>query len=220
MSDPLAIEVVNLGVNYGGRWVLRGLDMKIRPGETVALAGVSGSGKSTLLKCILGFAGPTEGFVRVFDHPVDGHGVWQARRCLAYVAQEPDLGAGTARQAIERPFTYKANMHLRHNLGRLPLLLERFNLESGILDKGVSSLSGGEKQRIALVSALLLDRPVILLDEVSSALDKANSRAVAEYFREVDDLTVLSVAHDSEWLGAPDHVMHLSGGALVKGVGQ
>ena len=207
MDEIAAIEMVNLGVRFDRGWILRGFGLRIAVGEKVLLTGPSGSGKSTLLKCVLGLVVADEGAIRVLGRAVAGPAVWKARLSLAYVAQEPDLGRGTARQALERPFTYKANTTLRGNLDRLPALLDRFNLPHAVLEQDMAALSGGEKQRIALVSAILLDRPIILLDEASSALDKANKQAVAEFFQQARDRTVLSVAHDTEWLGFSNRVI-------------
>ncbi len=215
-----AIEIEKLGVKYDGRWVLRDFATQVDAGEKVTLTGPSGSGKSTILKCVMGLVVPLEGSIRVLGNHVDGHGVWKTRRSLAYVAQEPDLGTGTVRQAIERPFDYKANALLRGNLDRLPALLERFNLPQVLLDKATTSLSGGEKQRIALITAILLDRPIILLDEASSALDKTNKKAVADFFRQAGDLTLLSVAHDAERLGFSDRVINLADKGSEAGEGR
>lgn len=210
MDNP-AIEIDNLGVRFNQRWVVRGFCARIMRGEKVALTGPSGAGKSTVLKCVLGLAMPQEGTLRVLGQRLDAGSVWQVRHSLAYVAQEPDLGTDTARQVIHQPFQYKANAHLRGNLHRLGELLARFNLDDGLLDQQMSALSGGEKQRIALICAILLDRPIILLDEASSALDKANRQAVANFISAARELTVLSVAHDVEWLGFSDRVIELSG---------
>lgn len=208
-DDRWAIEIDDLGVRYDGRWVLDGFALQMRRGEKVSLSGPSGSGKSTVLKCVLGLVVPQRGSICVLDRPVDRDGVWEARRNLAYVAQEPDLGPGAARDVIQRPFEYKANADLRGNLDRLPELLERFNMRQALLDKPLSNLSGGEKQRIALVSAILLDRPIVLLDEASSALDQANKQAVVDFFAQAEDLTVLSVSHESEWLDFSSRVVEL-----------
>ncbi len=212
-----AIEIEGLGVCHDGRWVLRSFSMRVMAGEKVTLSGPSGAGKSTVLKCILGLVVPQEGEIRVGDRKVDGHGVWEIRRTLAYVAQEPALGPGTARQVIENPFTYRANSALRGNLERLPELLEHFNLPGALLDKDMATLSGGEKQRVALISALLLERSIILLDEATSALDRANREAVGTFFEQAAGVTVLSVAHDSESLGFCNRVVNVPGTASERG---
>ncbi len=220
MSNQLAIDIDHLSVRYDGQWVLKDFCLRLARGEKVTLGGPSGSGKSTVLRCVLGLVMPQAGAVRILGQLMDRNNVWELRRRLAYVAQEPDLGTGTAREIIERPFQYKANSALRKNLGRVPELMERFSLPQPLLDKSMSALSGGEKQRIALVSAILLDRSVVLLDEASSALDKVNKQAVAAYFQQASDVTVLSVSHDSEWLGFSNRVVEMGGGGKLAENGQ
>ena len=215
MRDETAIEIDRLGVRYDGRWVLRDFSLRLGCGEKVVITGSSGAGKSTVLRCVLGLVMPREGSVHVLGRAMDGHHVWDLRRQLAYVAQEPDLGPGTAREVIERPFEYKVNASLRGNLERLGELLERFNLPPSLMDKEMPTLSGGEKQRIALVSAILLDRSIVLLDEASSALDKENKQAVVAFFQQSRELTVLAVSHDTEWQAFSDRVLELPGGSAV-----
>lgn len=215
MNTGYDIEIEGLGVRHNTSWVLRGFDLKVLPGEKVALSGPSGSGKSTVLKCVMGLVEPQEGSISVQGRPLNAHDIWRIRHQLAYVAQEPDLGTGTPRQALENAFSYKANLNLRDNLKRLPLLIERFKLGASLLDKDAASVSGGEKQRFALVAALLLERPIILLDEASSALDKVNKQIVVDFFKEAVNITVLSVAHDPDWLSFTDRVVHLDGKANI-----
>jgi len=193
-----ALETKDLEIRYGTQVVLQGFSLSLEPGEKALLTGPSGCGKSTVLRCFLGFVVPDAGSVSIDGEELTADTVWRLRQLVAYVGQEPDLGTGTAAQAIERPFHYRANAGLRRNLDRIPELFERFNLGRDLLHKDVGSLSGGEKQRIALVSAILLDRKVFLLDEVTSALDKVSKQAVADYFRERDHATALIVAHDPE----------------------
>ena len=209
MDSEVAIDINGLSLRHDGQWVLRDFGLQLGVGEKVALTGPSGCGKSTVLRCILGLVIPDSGSISIMGTSVDSHSIWKARHSLAYVAQEPDLGRGTVIETIEKPFSYRANSHLRDNLKRLDKLMNRFNLPDTILRKQMSSLSGGEKQRIALVTAILLDRPIVLLDEASSALDKGNKQAVADYFQQTEGITVLSVAHDVEWLGFSDRVVEM-----------
>ncbi len=217
MESITAIEIENLSVCFDTTVpVLCGFSLDMPCGEKVTLAGPSGSGKSTVLKCLLGLVSPSEGVLKILGRTLNGQTVWESRRSLAYVAQEPDLGPGTARDALERPFKYKANSGIHGNLERIPGLLDRFNLPQSLLEKEISTLSGGEKQRMALVSAILLDRGIILMDEASSALDKTNKQAVAGYFNGAKDLTVLSVSHDTEWMGFSSRVIEIKGKPGIK----
>jgi ABC-type lipoprotein export system ATPase subunit len=87
--------------------------------------------------------------------------------------------------------------------------MERLGLAASLLKQDIASLSGGEKQRVAILSDLLLDRPILLLDEASSALDAKSKQRVVEVMREMKDRTILSVSHDTEWLDFSDRVVTL-----------
>jgi len=200
-----AIRVQNLRIVLGGRLLLDEFSLSLDRGGRGTITGASGSGKSSLIKCLLGFLRPAAGEVEVLGRRLDAASVWRLRRQMAWVPQEPDLGQGTAREALERPFSYRVNRRLAGRLERVPELLERFLLEPGVLERPVAKLSGGEKQRVALIAALLLERPVLLLDEVSSALDPATRTAVADYLARQEGVTMLSVSHDPDkfHLGGP-----------------
>ncbi|MBN2132699.1 MAG: ATP-binding cassette domain-containing protein [Sedimentisphaerales bacterium] len=216
MNEPAALEAVDVTVLFDGHAVLQDFSMSLGAGETALLTGPSGCGKSTVLRCLLGFVAPETGSVRVEGQPLTAETVWHLRRHLAYVGQEPELGAGTVSEVLERPFHYRANAGLRDNLERVGALFERFALARGLLDKEAGDLSGGEKQRVALIAAILLDRPIFLLDEVTSALDRAGKQVVADYFRSRDDATVLLVAHDPDLFPYADQEVPVgpgSGGA-------
>ncbi len=215
VSMTSALAARDLRVRFGEQMVLHGFSLSLQSGEKTLLTGPSGCGKSTVLRCFLGFVVPEAGTVHIDGAELTAYTVWQLRQRMAYVAQEPDLGTGTAAEAIERPFHFRTNAGLRGNLDRAPELFERFHLDRELLHKGVGDLSGGEKQRIALVSAILLDRPIFLLDEITSALDKAGKQAVGEYFRSRQDATMLIVAHDPEAFSFVPQVVELPGNSKV-----
>lgn len=218
MPPEPAITIDKLTVRLDDRPVLDGLSLHVARDEKVVLRGRSGSGKTTVLRCVLGFVEPDAGEVRVLGKPVTAETVWEVRRRVAYVAQEPDLGEGTVRETLERPFTYRANADCRDNLLWIGDLFARFLLPESLLEKDVDTLSGGEKQRVGLVAALLLDRPVLLLDEASSALDDDSARAIGSYLAERDDLGILAVAHDAVWTDLADRLVDLpAGGAAANG---
>ncbi len=183
--------------------------MSVQAGEKVLLTGPSGCGKSTVLRCLLGFVAPEAGSIHIQGQPLTEHSIWSLRKHLAYVAQEPDLGTERIARVLERPFHYRANASLRENLQRVPELFERFGLGQSLLDKEAGDLSGGEKQRVALIAAILLDRSIFLLDEATSALDKASKQDVTDYFRTHDDVTALFVAHDAEWFSFADQMIQV-----------
>jgi len=209
MQAPPAIEIEDLAINLGGKPVISGFSLKIHHGEKVLLAGPSGSGKTTILRCIMGLAIPDAGVIRIDGEELTSRSAWRLRWKIGYVAQEPDLGTGRVRDLIQRPFSYRANLHLRANLERLREFLARLLLPEDVLNKNPAELSGGEKQRVALLSALLLDRPIFLLDEPSSALDKTAKEAVSDILRSQPERTILSVSHDPTWAFFSDRTIEL-----------
>ena len=212
MESSTALQITDLTIRYDGRTVLKDFSMSLHAGEKALVTGPSGCGKSTLLRCVLGFTVPEAGSIRIQGKEMTAHSVWSLRRHLAYVAQEPDLGAETIRSIIEQPFHFRANASKRDNLERTGELFERFDLPQSVLDKEAGDLSGGEKQRVALIGAILLDRSIFLLDEATSALDKAGKQRVADYFRSRDDVTALIIAHDPEWFPFADQTIQVRPG--------
>jgi len=202
-----AIEISRLTVRFGEKVPFQDLSLTVERGERVVLTGESGRGKSTLLKCLMGFTLPESGEILIEGTPLNGETVWRLRSRVAYVPQEPELGGGTLRQWFEQPFTFKANSHLKGNLSRLPALLERLSLNPSLLDAGSDTLSGGEKQRAALLAALLLDRGILFLDETTSALDPKNSLAVVNLLKNRKGLTLLGISHDPNFLTLADRVI-------------
>jgi len=208
-TDTAALELRNVTVRFDGQKVLDDFSISLATGEKALLTGPSGCGKSTVLRCLLGFVAPESGALHIQGELLDAHSVWALRRYLAYVRQEPELGAGTVSEILERPFHFHANAPLRQNLKRVPQLCEQFGLARTLLNKEPGDLSGGEKQRIALISALLLDRTIFLLDEVTSALDRTSKKIVLDYFQLRGDVTALFVAHDAEWFAFADQTIEM-----------
>lgn len=208
------IRIENLQLRILGKVLLEGFSLHLPKGQHCTLTGPSGCGKSTLLKCLLGFWRPAAGRIELLGTRMNAASVWELRRRVAWVAQEPELGEGTVLDALQRPFGYKANKELSASLERLHGLLESFLLGEEILDQPVARLSGGEKQRIAMIAALLLERPILLLDEASSALDATSRQAVAGYLARRTSTTILSVSHNPEnfQLGGPVIELRSNGG--------
>ncbi len=211
-TSEYALEAAGVSLAVEDRILLSGFDMRVPAGSKTLLTGPSGCGKSTLLKCFMGFTLPTEGQIRVLGQTMTTHNTWGLRRRMAYVSQEPELGSGSVRECLERPFHYRANTHLRENLSQAPAWFERFRLAKGLLDKEAGTLSGGEKQRIALITAILLQRPIFLLDEPTSALDPKAARVVLEWLQSSNEITALVVAHHHALFSFADQTIDLDGG--------
>ena len=173
----------------------------INPEDKVAVRGASGSGKSSLLKSAVGLFPIQAGSVTVDGWELTSATANEIRRRIAYIGQEPILGAATVQEALHLPFTFKAHRDRKPRDQTVTELLERLYLPESILTQSCKSISGGEKQRIAIARALLLEKTIFLADEITSALDPQSREAVmAELFR--PGITLLSVSHDPEWIRA------------------
>lgn len=213
MTEPAyALEWEELSLVFGERVVLRDFTLRVRSGERVVVAGRSGSGKTSLMRCLLGFQVPSLGTVRLEGRPLTPHSVWALRARLGVVAQEPDLGQGAVREALEQPFRFRVNASLRGRLAEAPALFERLRLPADTMAKAVRELSGGEKQRVALAVALLLDRPTLVLDEPLSALDPESRRAVLDELARSPGRTILALMHRAEDFPGAHRVVSLNGG--------
>ncbi|NNJ70110.1 MAG: ATP-binding cassette domain-containing protein [Kiritimatiellales bacterium] len=191
--------------------------LQIRPGEKVVVRGPSGCGKSSLLKCAVGALPAAEGIIRIDGTELKSATVAGIRSRIAYIGQEPVLGADRVRDALLLPFTFKTHRDRAPAEERISRTLDQLHLSSDILDKACKRISGGEKQRIAVARALLLDKCIFLVDEVTSALDPRSRDAVmAELFQ--PEITLLSVSHDPEWINACDRIVEIKNRQLQEPV--
>lgn len=204
------LDIENLTVDYQDKSVITDFSLEVRTGEKVSLSGPSGSGKSTLMNCILGFVQPQKGSIRIHGETLEPSNVWTLRRQIGFVPQEPQLGNGMVSDMLARPFGYHSNRELAVDEVLKEELFEIFQMEPIILKKKIRELSGGEKQRIALISSLLLKRTLYLLDEITSALDDINSHKVIDYLLRRQDLAILFSSHDPRILESSTRIVPLN----------
>ena len=207
------IQLLNICKTFGAQEILKDIQLHALPGEHVMLTGVSGSGKSTLLRIIAGLETPDQGKVLLNDEVVseDTRIIISAEeRPVGFVPQDLGLwGNLTARQ----------NIQLGRKLDNV--LYSKLLEQSGLAElekKSVSLLSSGERQRVALVRALVIQPKILLLDEPFASLDLLKKR---DFYAAVDslvneDCTLITVTHDpTDWTGLkPDRLVVLEGGAI------
>lgn len=194
MPSSAAVEIQNLKLTFNSKTVLEGFSLAVAEAETVVLAGPSGCGKSSILLCLLGFLTPESGAISLQGTPLTPETVWAIRRQVAYVPQEPDLGTGSVQQWLDQMLSFQANTGVSGEL--LTGRLHAVGLTETLLEQPAEKLSGGEKQRVALATALLLQRPILLLDEPTSALDPSSRDKVYHLLRQLTETTVLMISHD------------------------
>ncbi|MFN4288259.1 MAG: ABC transporter transmembrane domain-containing protein [Brevundimonas sp.] len=225
LPEPASGHIVmrDVAFSYPGRPdlpALRGLDLDVRPGETVALVGPSGAGKSTVFRLLLRFYDPQAGAITLDGVDLREADPAAVRERMAWVSQEAPLFSGSALENIAfgheglsleqaRAVASKAQA-----LGFIEALPQGFDTPLG--ERG-RTLSGGQRQRLAIARALIRSAPVLLLDEATSALDAENERLVQAALAEaMGERTTLVIAHRLATVLKADRIVVLDDGRVAE----
>jgi putative ABC transport system ATP-binding protein len=225
-QDADIIRLDNATKSFGARGgrifpALRGVSLRVAPGDFLAVLGKSGSGKSTLLNLIAGIDRPTEGDVRAAGEDLSLLGenkmaLWRGR----------NVGVVFQFFQLLPTLTVEENILLAMDfVGKIPGALRRKRARDllelvGLSDQAAklpSALSGGQQQRAAIARALANDPPIVLADEPTGNLDSETSAAVAELFHGLitQRKTLLIVTHDDKLAGRAHRVIRLKDGQIV-----
>src|ERR671912_1017504 len=194
---------------------LSGISLGLRPGEYVGVVGPNGGGKSTLVRLLNGLLRPHSGSVQVWGHDPATE-PFEVRKHLGVLFQNPENG-------LVAPFVEDDVAFGLENLGvpreemrdRVARAVRAVGLE-GYERREPHTLSGGEKQRVALAGLLAVEPEILVLDEPTSMLDAAGRGEVLEYLQDLrSEKTVLHVTHHLEELTGSDRILVLNGGELV-----
>lgn len=220
LSEALTLHGVSFSYR-AGEPVLEGIDLRIEPGESVALVGGSGEGKTTLLRIMLGLLRPDEGEVRIDGRSVEAVTRASWRRQFAWVTQEPLIFGDTILANVALADGNEAERERARAAlamaGATPLIE---SLEKGmdtVLSEGGKELSGGQRQRICIARALYRDAPVLIFDEATSSLDGPAERAIAATIETLmAERTVVLVSHRLSTVARAQRVLVLRGGTVVE----
>ncbi|MGW4632842.1 ABC transporter ATP-binding protein [Nocardia sp. NPDC004415] len=205
---------------HGDRTVVDELSLSIPAGQRVAVVGPSGAGKSTLLQLLARFHDVDAGAVRVGGVDVRSIGTEDLMARIALVFQDVYLFDGTIEDNVRlgRPDASETEVRAAASAARLDEVIERLpGGWSAQVGEGGALLSGGERQRVSIARALLKNAPIVLLDEVTSALDPVNEAAVQHGIEQLAaGRTVVAVAHRLRTAQRADHVVFLDGGRIAE----
>lgn len=189
------INFKNISLKFNDKIILNNFNLIVNTGEKILISGVSGKGKTTLLKLLLGFSTPNSGSILVDNLELNEQTINIIRNKIGYMPQSTPFLNVKVEKLIHTIFNYKENLKTKLDMSILIQTLKEFNLDSNILSKNINQLSGGEKQRLAFVIIILLDRKIWILDEITSSLDQDMKEKVINYILNTNK-TVILVSHD------------------------
>jgi subfamily B ATP-binding cassette protein MsbA len=217
------IEFAAVSLRYATaeRDALTGIDLNIRPGETVALVGPSGGGKSSLVNLVPRFYHPGGGQIRIDGHDAETLTLQSLRANIAHVGQDvflfddtvaANIAYGGKRDATRAEI--EAAARAAHALEFIEAMPQGFDT---LIGENGARISGGQRQRIAIARAILKDAPILLLDEATSALDSESERHVQAALEELmRGRTTLVIAHRLSTIEHADRIAVLSQGRIAE----
>lgn len=207
------IHFKDVTVSADNKTLLDNISLSLESGDKVVLTGKSGSGKTTVLLTLLGVHVPDSGSLIFQGAPVTQRNISFVRRSVAFIGQEPIVTGDTISDALMMPFQFKANRQNRPQEEQIVTTLKSLELEPDILTQNPGSISGGEKQRIAVARALLMGKNIFLADEITSALDAESRNVITELLLR-PEFTVLAVSHDEKLARRFDYSVVLEKGRI------
>jgi len=198
-------------------FILKEISLKLEHNRSYAVLGPSGAGKTSFLRCLNLMTIPTTGEILYRGRNSLNYPITEYRRQIPMVFQEPVLFNGTVRENLYRPFTLKKWKTETPVEEQLEEVLSICQLNPLFLEKECHTLSGGEKQRVAIARTLLFQPEVLLLDEPTSALDfETANRVIDGILMRFQPFTFIVVTHNMELIKKMDEKIILKNGRLIK----
>ncbi len=200
------IELKNISKKYNNTWILKDVNLELKPGNIYVFKGVSGSGKTTLLNIIAGLDKNYDGDIYVNGNSLDKY-YNEYRNSIGYMMQK---------SLLFRNSTLLENLRLiEDNVPKIEEYAKLFNVYD-ILNKYPNQISGGEKQRVALIRTLLNDRSIIIADEPTSSLDYENSLIFVEHIKKIDisNKIIIIATHKNIYDDIASEIININFGKL------
>lgn len=208
------LTMENISYKLQEQTIIANISLEIVEGSHVTITGPSGGGKSTLLKLLASLLTPTEGRILFHQQNIAELMPEDYRRKVSYCFQQPSLFGETVKDNFLLPYTIrKKEFQQAHAVA----LLKQLQLPEVYLDKKITELSGGEKQRVALIRNVLFLPEVLLLDEVTTGLDEESKQIVNKWLlglNQNQNVTLIRVTHDNEEIAQSKELRRIVAGRL------
>ena len=227
-KENIEIEFRNVSFRYPNAEndTIKNISFKIKAGEKLALVGVNGAGKTTIVKLLCGLYLPTEGEILLNSHPINDYNIYEYYSLFSAVFQDislmpysiaENIAATTEKDEIdfEKVKNSIETAGLKERVDALPLGVDTpFNKN---INEDAVDFSGGEKQKLALARAIYLDRPMLILDEPTAALDPIAENEMYMKFNEISrGQTAMFISHRLASTRFCDRIIHLENGEIIE----
>jgi putative ABC transport system ATP-binding protein len=210
------IECKSIQLIKNKQTILHDISFSIEAGDRIGIIGPSGSGKSSLFRLLNLLMSPTQGEIFYENKPILDYTPMELRRNIGYVLQKPYLFGTTVKDNLLYPFQL---CNQKPDLYEINNYLTKVNLSENILEKKNTALSGGEQQRIALIRSLLIKPEIVLLDEITAALDEENTLLLEKLIideQKARTITLLFITHNMpQAKRLAEKILHLEAGWIT-----
>ena len=208
------LSLTDISYQVEQRQILNKVNLEVQAGDFLTLTGPSGGGKSTLLKIIASLISPSDGEIIFQGQNQRDYEITTYRQLVSYCFQQPSLFGQTVADNLQFPFVIRNEASSQVQIEQA---LTKVNLPTSYLNKNITELSGGEKQRVALLRNTMFLRKILLLDEVTVGLDARSIEIVHQFIKQLwqeAGLTIIQITHNQMELSQAAKVLWLEEGSL------
>ena len=208
------LSLTDISYQVEQRQILNKVNLEVKAGDFLTLTGPSGGGKSTLLKIIASLISPSDGEIIFQGQNQRDYEITTYRQLVSYCFQQPSLFGQTVADNLQFPFVIRNEASSQVQIEQA---LTKVNLPTSYLNKNITELSGGEKQRVALLRNTMFLPKILLLDEVTVGLDARSIEIVHQFIKQLwqeAGLTIIQITHNQTELSQAAKVLWLEEGSL------
>lgn len=208
------LSLTDISYQVEQRQILDKVNLEVQAGDFLTLTGPSGGGKSTLLKIIASLISPSDGEIIFEGQNQRDYEITTYRQLVSYCFQQPSLFGQTVADNLQFPFVIRNEASSQVQIEQA---LTKVNLPTNYLNKNITELSGGEKQRVALLRNTMFLPKILLLDEVTVGLDARSIEIVHQFIKQLwqeAGLTIIQITHNQAELSQAAKVLWLEEGSL------